>query len=278
MRSAANILFYLITISEVTAFASSCNIFLNDSINKNEFQNSKSIRHINSQKLDASSRKKWNDIWDTIPQDNYAQKITELEELNYDAYLKFQFDRIFYSYTLKLDPAKLKEWVLIDAYLRKLLLSQENLSLDLIIDINSSLTTNYSGSSRHGRLRALSFEDDFYRFAPNFHVYKPIDVKLGMQDLLRWYSYNRDILHPIELATIFYQRFITIHPFMDGNGRTGALLLSFILLTNNYPPPVFSDIRSAMMMRSLDFQKDVSVSDALSKITEGIILSTSYFR
>lgn len=41
-------------------------------------------------------------------------------------------------------------------------------------------------------------------------------------------------LHPIESAALFHQKFI--HPFVDGNGRTGRLIMNLFLMQNGYPP------------------------------------------
>ena len=54
-------------------------------------------------------------------------------------------------------------------------------------------------------------------------------------ELIKWYGKNKN-LHPLVLATIFHHKFEKIHPFFDGNGRTGRMLMNFILLKNNYPP------------------------------------------
>lgn len=43
-------------------------------------------------------------------------------------------------------------------------------------------------------------------------------------------------LTPIETLFEIYQTFIRIHPYMDGNGRTGRVLLNFMLLKAGYPP------------------------------------------
>ncbi len=61
-------------------------------------------------------------------------------------------------------------------------------------------------------------------------------VKTDMDLLLRWYNQNQKKLHPLVLATIFHHKFEKIHPFMDGNGRAGRMLLNLILINNNYPP------------------------------------------
>ena len=70
----------------------------------------------------------------------------------------------------------------------------------------------------------------------NFQATPAPYVKTDMDILLKWHNNNKNKLHPFVLATIFHHKFEKIHPFMDGNGRTGRMLLNFILLKNNYPP------------------------------------------
>jgi Fic family protein len=55
-----------------------------------------------------------------------------------------------------------------------------------------------------------------------------------MQDLVKWYNDNEKKLHPIELAATLHQRFVFIHPFVDGNGRVARLLMNLALLRNGY--------------------------------------------
>jgi Fic family protein len=63
----------------------------------------------------------------------------------------------------------------------------------------------------------------------------PEDVPTDMKELLRWYTVNKGKVHPLVLASYFHVGFETIHPFVDGNGRVGRLLLNFILHKNGYP-------------------------------------------
>lgn len=58
-----------------------------------------------------------------------------------------------------------------------------------------------------------------------------------MQQLITWYG-KADQMHPIERAAELHTRFVKIHPFIDGNGRTGRLLLNFELMKTGYPPAI----------------------------------------
>ena len=55
-----------------------------------------------------------------------------------------------------------------------------------------------------------------------------------MQKLVRWYNENEKKLHPVELAATLHQRFVFIHPFVDGHGRVARLLMNLALLRNGY--------------------------------------------
>lgn len=59
-------------------------------------------------------------------------------------------------------------------------------------------------------------------------------IETEIENLLESYQENKD-MHPLEKAVEFHTHFERIHPFFDGNGRVGRLLLSFILLKNMFP-------------------------------------------
>ena len=60
-------------------------------------------------------------------------------------------------------------------------------------------------------------------------------AKIDMANLLRWYNLNKNRVHPFIIAAYFHNAFESIHPFVDGNGRTGRLLMNFILHKNGFP-------------------------------------------
>lgn len=72
-----------------------------------------------------------------------------------------------------------------------------------------------------------------------FYFATPEETPAKMHDLLVWYNekINEDF-NPILLAAEFHYRFIRIHPFDDGNGRTARILMNFILMKFGYPPTI----------------------------------------
>jgi Fic family protein len=73
----------------------------------------------------------------------------------------------------------------------------------------------------------------------------PDKIESEIDNLLDWYKSNKK-MYPLKLAFDFHLRYEMIHPFRDGNGRTGRLLMNKILAKNNYPLMViFKDNKQA---------------------------------
>lgn len=66
------------------------------------------------------------------------------------------------------------------------------------------------------------------------------EVPAAMNRLMNWFSgeVKEDAYSPV-LAMKFYCKFEKIHPFLDGNGRVGRILLNAILDKFGYPPVIF---------------------------------------
>ena len=65
----------------------------------------------------------------------------------------------------------------------------------------------------------------------------PPSVEVGqrVRELLVWLESNPEEFLPVELAAVFHHRFVQIHPFTEGNGRTARLLMNIILMGYGYP-------------------------------------------
>jgi len=65
----------------------------------------------------------------------------------------------------------------------------------------------------------------------------PIPEKVSqlVKNLIYWYKKNKNKYHQFELAILISMKLVTIHPFVDGNGRVSRLIMNFLLSKRNYP-------------------------------------------
>jgi len=56
-----------------------------------------------------------------------------------------------------------------------------------------------------------------------------------MEEYFVFYHERKAIFLPVVLAAEMHERLVTIHPFLDGNGRTARLVMNLILLRHGYP-------------------------------------------
>ena len=61
------------------------------------------------------------------------------------------------------------------------------------------------------------------------------EINKLIKEFFLWHNRNKKIIHAIEFAARAHYRFEKIHPFGDGNGRIGRLIIAYILRKNNFP-------------------------------------------
>ena len=64
---------------------------------------------------------------------------------------------------------------------------------------------------------------------------QPWQIDKLMEDYFLFYQRQQAQLHPVILAAELHEQLATIHPFIDGNGRTARLVMNLILLKAGYP-------------------------------------------
>jgi Fic family protein len=93
--------------------------------------------------------------------------------------------------------------------------------------VMASIDPEFCGRFRTGRVQITG---------ANFIPPNPLKVPELLDELIEWVHQNPQKLDPVALAAIFHHRFVWIHPFFDGNGRTGRLAMNLILMEMGYPP------------------------------------------
>ena len=102
------------------------------------------------------------------------------------------------------------------------LLSVHNLVLNKI-------EKDFAGRFRNAGVRIMG---------ANFSPPNALKVYDLVGELVNWANNVANDLHPVLMATVFHHRFVWIHPFFDGNGRTVRLLFNLLLMKHGYPPAI----------------------------------------
>jgi len=76
---------------------------------------------------------------------------------------------------------------------------------------------------------------------------EPYLVPKLMEDYFIFYHSTKRHLHPVLLAAEMHERLVTVHPFIDGNGRTSRLIMNFILLMHGYPLAILKGDQSSRL-------------------------------
>jgi len=104
------------------------------------------------------------------------------------------------------------------------------------------------------------------------HVPPPhTEVKKHMLNFFKWYSANKNKLHPFELASLIHAKLTWIHLFEDGNGRTARTVMNFILMKKGYPMFFIPFEKREEYYQSLDIADKGGYKDYVSRILHLII-------
>lgn len=99
----------------------------------------------------------------------------------------------------------------------------------------------------------------------------PYKIHSLIEEMVSWYYQNYSKLTIPELAAWIHFKFVHIHPFIDGNGRTARLLMNLVLISHGYPPAVilFLDRKKYYrVLREADDEKYDSYMDFIGRSIE----------
>ena len=113
---------------------------------------------------------------------------------------------------------------------RGMLETKKDLTLQLMLSWHNSLFARTMPDIA-GKLRDYQVYISGVRYVPP----SPVEVYPLLVEMFKWYQSNRNRLHTVELSAVLHLKFESIHPFGDGNGRVGRLMMNFVLHRNGWP-------------------------------------------
>lgn len=108
--------------------------------------------------------------------------------------------------------------------------SDKDLSLKNVLEWHKEIfemtKPYFAGQIRQSRIAVTGSKSVFPhpKFVPAF-----------LEEFFKWYNKSKTKLNPVELAGLVHFRFVSIHPFGDGNGRISRLIMNNVLYGNGYP-------------------------------------------
>ncbi len=116
-------------------------------------------------------------------------------------------------------------------YVEDLVAQNYNLKSSDILGVHhlvlQKIEKDYAGKYRNSGVRISG---------ANFVPPNALKVDEFMTELIDWT--NSTEMNPIIKAAIFHHRFVWIHPFFDGNGRTVRLIFNLLLMKEGFPPAI----------------------------------------
>lgn len=148
------------------------------------------------------------------------------------------------------------------------LVTKEPLSVELIKDLHKILLYgSYDDVRWHKGERPGEFKKGDYCIGMTSEGSTPEDVHYDLSELLD--EVNNTAGDPLVKAVYFHVQFESIHPFADGNGRLGRMLMNYLLMLSNYPPvTVFAEDKTVYYMGLEVFDRTGKIDGLVAFIKE----------
>jgi len=104
-----------------------------------------------------------------------------------------------------------------------------------------------------------------------------IDVPYKMKELIKWAQKNYKSMNIIEFAAIFHHKFVHIHPFEDGNGRTGRLLMNIFIMAYGFPLSVIQNNDRQKYYRALALADSGNYKLLVNFIAQAVLRSLNIY-
>ena len=140
------------------------------------------------------------------------------------------------------------------------------MTLEFIEKLNEILTKN-TGVIYPGRIRFFPVKIEGADFTPPNEQ----DVPKLLKDMIKFYYENKNKFHPFVMACLIHAKFVEIHPFEDGNGRTGRALMNWVLMKADYPKLYIPVTKRQKYYEAIDLHNAKKYKEYCNKLFEVMI-------
>lgn len=160
------------------------------------------------------------------------------------------------------------------------------LTENFIRELHSLLLQDSYKESKNadGELVPRKISSGKYKTTPNhvqtvtgeiFYFATPEETPAKMFDLLNWYKEKSDEndRNPLLIGAEFHYKFIRIHPFDDGNGRTARILMNFILMKFGFPPVIIKTEDKSNYFAALQLADAGNIEAFIAYISHNLVHS-----
>ena len=102
----------------------------------------------------------------------------------------------------------------------------------------------------------------------------PEELDEQMRDFAAWIACERDTMHPVQFAAMLHLKFVTIHPFIDGNGRVARLLLNTALIQDGYLLAVIPPILRLEYLNAIRRYQSSGDAEAFCQLIAKLVLES----
>ncbi|SNS11194.1 Fic family protein [Belliella buryatensis] len=109
----------------------------------------------------------------------------------------------------------------------------------------------------------------------NFIPPNALRVPDYITELIEWE--NTSTMDILEKVTLFHHRFVWVHPFFDGNGRTVRLLMNLLLMKEGFPPAVILGVDRKRYYQALNLANNGNFDKLLFLIVQAVDRSLTIY-
>ncbi len=148
--------------------------------------------------------------------------------------------------------------------------SEDSINSDLLQSLHA-LVMRHTLPHEAGHYRTVPVVAKGKSWTPSHPVTIPHKIKQVFDEL------KKTAIHPVTAAACMHARLMAVHPFMDGNGRTGRLVLNLWLIRHHYPPSLIDAQNRAAYYTALQAADSGDYAPIVNIVLQGIFQTLTWY-